>query len=97
MFWSKILIIRGVSLIFGPRLRLTLGRTNGPRGGQGGQIGPGEDTCDPCQLFMISCHEEDHRRDAGDTLFRSRKYAWIVKGRVLAKTVLGVTKKPRKL
>ena len=24
-------------------LRLTLGRTNGPRGGQGGQIGPGED------------------------------------------------------
>ena len=43
LFWSKILIIRGVSLIFGPRLRLTLGRTNGPRGGQGGQIGPGED------------------------------------------------------
>ena len=40
LFWSKILIIRGVSLIFGPRLRLTLGRTNGPRGGQ---IGPGED------------------------------------------------------
>ena len=40
------------------------------------------------QLFMISCHEEDHRRDAGDTLFRSRNYAWIVKGRVLAKKVV---------
>ena len=27
--------------------QLTLGRANGPRGGQGGQIGPGEGTCDP--------------------------------------------------
>ena len=40
------------------------------------------------RLYMISAHEEDHRRNAGDTLFRSRKLAWIVRGRKLAQSVM---------
>ena len=32
------------------------------------------------RLYMILSHEEDHRRDARDTLFRSRKYAWVFRG-----------------
>ncbi|MCP4995043.1 MAG: hypothetical protein GY934_14860, partial [Gammaproteobacteria bacterium] len=40
------------------------------------------------RLYMIMAHEEDHRRHAGDTLFRSRKYAWIVRGRSLAESVV---------
>ena len=40
------------------------------------------------RLFMIMAHEEDHRRNAGDTLFRSRKFAWIVRGRNLAQSVV---------
>ena len=40
------------------------------------------------ELFMIRAHREDHRPDAGDTLYRSRKMEWIVRGRPLAeKTV----------
>ena len=36
------------------------------------------------ELIMLECHREDHRRDAGDCLYRSRKYAWIVRGQLLA-------------
>jgi hypothetical protein len=39
------------------------------------------------ELYMTQAHQEDHRRDAGDTLFRSRKLAWVVKGRHLAEKV----------
>ena len=31
-------------------------------------------------LYMTKAHQEDHRRDARDTLFRSRKLAWVVRG-----------------
>ena len=40
------------------------------------------------KLIMIQCHGQDHRRDPGDTLFRSRSYAWIVRGRPLAEKVV---------
>ena len=40
------------------------------------------------KLYMIQSHEEDHRRDAGDTLYRSRKHAWVVRGRALAEKVV---------
>ena len=40
------------------------------------------------KLIMIEAHEQDHRQDPGDTLWRSRKGGmWIVRGRNLAKTV----------
>ena len=39
-------------------------------------------------LIMTQAHREDHRRDGGDTLFRSRKFAWIVRGRPLADRVV---------
>jgi hypothetical protein len=38
-------------------------------------------------LIMKYCHNEDHRSDPADALFRSRKHAWIVKGRTLAKSI----------
>ena len=31
-------------------------------------------------LFMSQAHKEDHRREAEDTLFKSRKLAWVVRG-----------------
>ena len=31
-------------------------------------------------LYMTQAHQEDQRRDARDTLFRSRTLAWIVRG-----------------
>jgi hypothetical protein len=37
---------------------------------------------------MTQAHHEDHIRDAGDTLFRSRKLAWIVRGRPLEEKVV---------
>ena len=40
------------------------------------------------KLIMIQCHSQDHRRDPGDTLFRSRSFAWIVRGRPLAERVV---------
>ena len=40
------------------------------------------------KLVMIEAHQQDHRQDPGDTLWRSRKTGkWIVRGRNLAKTV----------
>lgn len=40
------------------------------------------------KLIMIQNHAEDHRQDAGDALFRSRKHALIIKGRGLAEKVI---------
>ena len=40
------------------------------------------------ELIMIAAHYEDHRSTPGDALFRSRKEAWIVKGKNLAKKVV---------
>ena len=40
------------------------------------------------KLILIKAHREDHRRDPGDTLFRSRSDAWIVRGRSLAEKVV---------
>ena len=37
---------------------------------------------------MISAHREDHRSTPGDDLFRSRKDAWIIRGKNLAKKVV---------
>ena len=39
------------------------------------------------ELIMTAAHYEDHRSTPGDALFRSRKDAWIVKGKNLAKKV----------
>ena len=39
------------------------------------------------RVIMISCHEEDHRRTAADTLARSRNHVWIPHGTRLAKSV----------
>lgn len=39
-------------------------------------------------LIMTQSHEEDHRRDGGDTLFRLRKFAWVVRGRRLADRIM---------
>ena len=39
-------------------------------------------------LIMRQSHCEDHRRDAGDALLRSRSKAWIVRGRRLAEKVV---------
>ena len=39
------------------------------------------------RVIMISCHEEDHRRSAADTLARSRNHTWIPYGSRLAKSV----------
>ena len=39
------------------------------------------------RVIMISCHEEDHRRSAADTLARSKNHAWISYGSRLAKSV----------
>ena len=39
------------------------------------------------QIYMIQGHRENHG-GAGDTLFRSRPYAWIVRGRNLAEKVV---------
>ena len=36
----------------------------------------------------MHAHREDHRRDAGDCLFRSRKYCYIWKGRSVAEEVV---------
>ena len=43
--------------------------------------------CRLAHLIMVHSHSEDHRRDPGDALYRSRKHAWIVNGRHLAKKV----------
>ena len=40
------------------------------------------------RLILQKCHEEDHRADPSDTLYRSRKYAWIVSGKNTAKSVV---------
>ena len=40
------------------------------------------------KLILIKAHTEVHRRDPGDTLFRSRSDAWIVRGRPLAEKVV---------
>ena len=40
------------------------------------------------KLILIKAHREDHRRDPGETLFRSRSDAWIVRGRSLAEKVV---------
>ena len=40
------------------------------------------------KLILIKAHREDHRRDPGETLFRSRSDAWIVRGRALAEKVV---------
>ena len=40
------------------------------------------------KLILIQAHREDHRRDPGDTLYRSRSEAWIVRGRSLAEKVV---------
>ena len=40
------------------------------------------------KLIMIKAHSEAHMWSPGDALFRSRKYAWIVRGRRLAKQVV---------
>ena len=39
-------------------------------------------------VIMTTCHSEDHRRSASDTLARSRNYAWIPNGTRLAKKVV---------
>ena len=39
------------------------------------------------KVIMTSCHEEDHRRTAADSLARSRNQAWIPYGSRLAKSV----------
>ena len=38
-------------------------------------------------LIMIKAHEEDHWANPLDALARSRRYAWIVRGRSLAKLI----------
>ena len=40
------------------------------------------------KMIMIQAHREDHRRMPQDALFRSRKHAWIHRGRSLAKQVV---------
>ena len=41
------------------------------------------------ELIMTASHQEDHRRDPGDCLFRSRRHAWICDGaRALAERVV---------
>ena len=40
------------------------------------------------RVIMTSCHNEDHRRSAADTLARSRNHAWIPQGTRLAKAVI---------
>ena len=40
------------------------------------------------KLIMISSHRQDHRSTPGDALFRSRRHAWIIKGKALAKRVV---------
>ena len=39
-------------------------------------------------LYMVKAHGEDHKRYVGDTLLRYRNYAWVVRGRPLAKKVV---------
>ena len=39
-------------------------------------------------LILIKAHEEDHRRDWKDTVWRARKYAWIPNSSALAKSVV---------
>ena len=39
------------------------------------------------KLLMWDSHNEDHRRQASDTLARSKDRAWIVRGAYLAKSV----------
>ena len=39
------------------------------------------------KLIMIHSHEEDHRANPLDTLARSRRHAWIIRGRSLAKQI----------
>ena len=38
-------------------------------------------------LIMIKAHEEDHQANSLDALARSRRSAWIVRGRSLAKLI----------